>query len=192
MPFCPKCSKCPQCCDRSSCMGPTSAVLASLARNGCESMGGVHSEGGLYPTFQNETLSYQVTYDSKRLCKPLKEALITLKEKLVVETLVVQSSLACYNHLFLVPKPNNKWRPILDLSQLNRYLSTGTFKMETPETIRISLQKGKWVTPLDLCVLPHPHPSQVSQVYEVLSKQALLFPLVWPQLHWSSQRWSRK
>ena len=50
---------------------------------------------------------------------------------------------------FLVPKPNNRWRPILDLSTLNTFLNTGTFKMETPETIRTSLQAGEWVTSID-------------------------------------------
>ena len=79
----------------------------------------------------------------------LKEALQDLINKLVVERVVVRSSLAFYNRLFLVPKPNNKWRPILDLSQLNVYLQTSTFKMETLETIRVSLQKGEWVTSLD-------------------------------------------
>ena len=49
---------------------------------------------------------------------------------------------------FLVPKPNNRWRPILDLSTLNTFLNTGTFKMETPETIT-SLQAGEWVTSID-------------------------------------------
>ena len=67
-----------------------------------------------------------------------------------VEKVVVKSSLAFYNRLFLVPKPNQKWRPILDLSQLNLYLRTSTFKMETPETIRLSLQKGEWVISLDI------------------------------------------
>ena len=79
----------------------------------------------------------------------LKEALVSLMRKLVVEKVVVKSSLAFYNRLFLVPKPNGKWRPILDLSRLNLFLSTGTFKMETPETIRLSLQTGEWVTSLD-------------------------------------------
>ena len=37
----------------------------------------------------------------------------------------------------------------MELSQLNLYLQSGTFKMETPETIRMSLQKGEWVTSLD-------------------------------------------
>ena len=36
-----------------------------------------------------------------------------------------------------------------DLSTLNLFLETKTFKMETPETIRLSLQQGEWVTLLD-------------------------------------------
>ena len=36
----------------------------------------------------------------------LKEALLALMQKLVVEKVVVRSSLAFYNRLFLVPKPN--------------------------------------------------------------------------------------
>ena len=43
-----------------------------------------------------------------------------------------QNSLGFYNRLFLVPKPNNRWRPILDLSTLNTFLNTELFKMETP------------------------------------------------------------
>ena len=81
--------------------------------------------------------------------KALFEALIELINKLVVEKVVIRSSLAFYNCLFLVPKSNHRWRPILDLSHLNLFLEPGTFKMETPETIRLSLQRGEWVTSLD-------------------------------------------
>ena len=42
----------------------------------------------------------------------LSEALVALREKLVVEKVVVRTSLSFYNRLFLVPKPNKKWRPI--------------------------------------------------------------------------------
>ena len=91
----------------------------------------------------------QSGYSSPTKNRFLKEALINLMNKLVVEKVVVRSSLAFYNHLFLVPKPNRKWRPILNLSQLNLFLNTGTFKMETPETIRLSLKTGEWVTSLD-------------------------------------------
>ena len=66
-----------------------------------------------------------------------------------VESVENQNSLGFYNRLFLVPKPNNQWRPILDLSTLNTFLNTESFKMETPETIRTSLQTVEWVTPID-------------------------------------------
>ena len=91
----------------------------------------------------------QSSYANPVKSRFLKEALISLQGKLVVEPVLVRSSLAFYNRLFLVPKPENKWQPILDLSRLNKFLKTGTFKMETPETIRTSLQKGEWVTSLD-------------------------------------------
>ena len=79
----------------------------------------------------------------------LLEALHQLMTKNAVEPVTNQTSLGFYNQLFLVPKPNNRWRPILDLSNLNKYLKTQSFKMETPETIRTSLQTGEWVTSID-------------------------------------------
>ena len=60
-----------------------------------------------------------------------------------------QRSLAFFNRHFLVPKPNNKWTPILDLSSLNKYLISETFKMETPESISTSLQTGEWEMSID-------------------------------------------
>ena len=79
----------------------------------------------------------------------LLEALHQLLNKNAVELVQNPQSLGFYNRLFLVPKPNNRWRPILDLSKLNNYLKTQSFKMETPETIRTSLQAGEWVTSTD-------------------------------------------
>ena len=79
----------------------------------------------------------------------LLEALHQLIDKNAVELVLNQTSLGFFNRLFLVPKPNNKWRPILDLSQLNLFLKVEKFKMETPETIRTSLQRGEWVTSVD-------------------------------------------
>ena len=59
-------------------------------------------------------------------------------------------SLGFYSHLFLVPKPGNRWRPVIDLSCLNKFLAISKFKMETPESIRASLRKKEWVTSIDL------------------------------------------
>ena len=79
----------------------------------------------------------------------LREALSQLTTKNAVEPVANQSLLGFYNRLFLVPKPNNRWQPILDLSTLNTFLNIESFKMETPETIRTSLPVGEWVTSID-------------------------------------------
>ena len=79
----------------------------------------------------------------------LLEALHQLIDKNAVEVVRNQTSLSFFNRLFLVPKPNNRWRPILDLSNLNFFLEAEKFKMETPESIRTSLQQGEWITSID-------------------------------------------
>ena len=154
--FCPLCSKCPTCCHKNRCWGKTPELLASLAKVGFKSQSSFPSQGRLLSSFQGKATSQPSRfplivskYASPSKSKALVEALWSLRQKRVVERVVVKSSLAFYNRLFLVPKPNGQWRPILDLSQLNLYLSTSTFKMETPETIRLSLQQGEWVTSLD-------------------------------------------
>ena len=55
-----------------------------------------------------------------------------------------------YSRLFLVPKPHQRWRPVIDLSRLNTFLHVEKFKMETPESIRTSLIPGEWVLSIDL------------------------------------------
>ena len=69
----------------------------------------------------------------------------TLIQKNVLEKVKNQTSMAFFNRLFFVPNPNKKWRPILGLSSLNKYLKSEIFKMETPETIMTSIQTWEWV-----------------------------------------------
>ena len=63
-------------------------------------------------------------YDNPQRNSYLLEALHQLIDKNAVELVKHQTSLGFFNRLFLVPKPNNKWRPILDLSKLNLFLKT--------------------------------------------------------------------
>jgi len=55
-----------------------------------------------------------------------------------------------YSLVFLVKKQNGNWRPIIDLSKLNKYISAGKFRMETTEAVREALQVGDWVASVDL------------------------------------------
>ena len=64
---------------------------------------------------------------------------------------VYDGSPGFYSRLFMVPKKGtNKWRPVIDLSALNRYASVPHFKMETSEVIRASLASQEWTTSIDL------------------------------------------
>ena len=130
---------------------PSAKVLAGLAFSGFKSKGSVHTKGRLLSTLQSKTPLVKVTGHSQSLFgsgqKQEPKRLLTGPDPKTGGRKGVGHFISGF--LFLVPKPNNRWRPILDLSQLNLYLASASFKMETPETIRLSLQQGEWVTSLD-------------------------------------------
>ena len=86
---------------------------------------------------------------------PQKELALTtyiqsLLSKNRIERVENVKSLGFYSCLFFVPKPHQRWRPVIDLSRLNTFLLVERFKMETPESIRASLIPGEWVSSIDL------------------------------------------
>ena len=152
---CKYCNKCSQCCHKSACRGQTTKVLEKVV----EGLGAgpkvvqILKEGYTLPFRTWPNLSRVPTviscYGNPHRNLKLLEALHRLMVKSAIELVHKQIPLGFFNRLFLVPKANNKWRPILDLSNLNLFLKTKKFKMETPETIRTSLQQGEWVTSID-------------------------------------------
>ena len=65
-----------------------------------------------------------------------------LLSKNAIERVENVKSLGFYSRLFLVPKPHQRWRPVIDLSRLNTFLHVEKFKRETPESTRTSLIQG--------------------------------------------------
>ena len=55
-----------------------------------------------------------------------------------------------YSRIFLVPKKNGKLRLIIDLSVLNHFIFTQTFKMETQRKVKDAIQLNNWAFSLDL------------------------------------------
>ncbi|XP_045127738.1 uncharacterized protein LOC123514154 [Portunus trituberculatus] len=55
-----------------------------------------------------------------------------------------------YRHLFVVPKNTGGFRPILDLSTLNRYVTTTPFRMETVRTVMSAIHRHDWMTAINL------------------------------------------
>ena len=72
-----------------------------------------------------------------------------MRAKNVLEEVTTSSS-GFYSILFLTPKSSGGWRPVIDLSSLNKQVKTPKFVMETAESIRLALPKDAWVVSLDL------------------------------------------
>ena len=55
-----------------------------------------------------------------------------------------------YSRIFLVPKKNGKLRLIIDLSRLNTFLDIQSFRIETANKVRQTIQPNDWAFSLDL------------------------------------------
>ena len=124
-----------------------------MGNPGGESKGSNSTQRGVHPPLPVQTQCNQITSCRKQLCQPSQKSQpfggpVSAGEQKCSRTGRNQNSLGFYNRLFLVPKPNNRgdqsWT-----STLNTFRNIKSFKMETPETIRTSLQAGEWVTSID-------------------------------------------
>ena len=89
-------------------------------------------------------------YKTLQKDQALADCIQSLLSKNAIKRVENVKSLGFYSRLFLVPKPHQRWRPVVDLSRLNTFLHVEKFKMETPESIRTSLVPGEWVSSIDL------------------------------------------
>ena len=55
-----------------------------------------------------------------------------------------------YNRLFVVWKTSGSWRPAIDLSTLNRFVDVSHFRMETIQSVLLSVRQGDWMASIDL------------------------------------------
>ena len=55
-----------------------------------------------------------------------------------------------YNRLFLVWKTSGSWRPVIDLSTLNLFVDVSHFRMETIQSVLLSVRQGDWMASIDL------------------------------------------
>ena len=78
----------------------------------------------------------------------LTQELQTLLRKGAVEP--APQSPGFYSRLFLVQKASGSWRPIIDLSTLNDFITSSHFHMETPQSVLRSIRPGDWMISLDL------------------------------------------
>ena len=55
-----------------------------------------------------------------------------------------------YSRLFVVWKTSGSWRPVIDLSLLNRFVDISHFRMETIQSVLMSVRQGDWMASIDL------------------------------------------
>ena len=80
----------------------------------------------------------------------LREEIKNLLNKRAVERVQNPGTPGFYSRIFLVPKKNGKFRLILDLSLLNRYIEKQAFKMETVKSVRQAMRLNDWAVSIDL------------------------------------------
>ena len=80
----------------------------------------------------------------------LREEIENLLNKRAVERVQNPGTPGFYSRIFLVPKKNGKFRLILDLSLLNRYIEKQAFKMETVKSVRQAMRLNDWAVSIDL------------------------------------------
>ena len=75
-----------------------------------------------------------------------------------------------YSRLFMVMKASGAWRPVIDLSTLNLRIQQTSFRMETLQSVLLSVRPGDWLVSLDLKdaylqVPMHPNSRKVPQFH---------------------------
>ena len=79
----------------------------------------------------------------------LEEVTLGLIAKSAVELAPVPSP-GFYSRLFVVWKTSGSWRPVIDLSHLNRFVDVSHFRMETIQSVLLSVRQGDWMPSIDL------------------------------------------
>ena len=73
-------------------------------------------------------------------------------------------SLRFYSHLFLLPKPHQRWRPVIDLSRLNTQNGNSRVHQDFPDSRRMGIVDR----PIGCLRLRYPHPPKLKEITKVL------------------------
>ena len=106
-------------------------------------------KGYRIPFLERPNLSPNPIFFQQPLSQHLEEEVASLLSKGAVEEIIPKCS-GYYSRIFLVPKKRGKLRMIIDLSVLNHFVYTQTFKMETQRKVKDAVQLNDWAFSLDL------------------------------------------
>ena len=133
---------------------PVGGILAHFAQNWAEITDdewvlSLVRKGYRIPFQERPILSPDPIFFRQPLSQQLEEEVASLLSKGAVEEIIPECP-GYYSRIFLVPKKNGKLRLIIDLSVLNHFVYTQTFKMETQRKVKEAVQLNDWAFSLDL------------------------------------------
>ena len=96
-------------------------------------------KGYRIPFLERPILSPAPVFFQQPLSQQLKEEVASPHSKGAVEEIIPECP-GYYSRIFLVHKKNRKLRLIIDLSVLNHFVYTQTFKMETQRKVKDAIQ----------------------------------------------------
>jgi hypothetical protein len=73
-----------------------------------------------------------------------------LESKVAISRVPAGSDAGFVSPMFVVPKSDRTWRPVINLKALNNYISCPHFKMESIRTAKDLIRQGDWLQKLDL------------------------------------------
>ena len=79
----------------------------------------------------------------------LEEVTLGLVAKGAVELAPLPSP-GFYSRLFVMWKTSGSWRPVIDLSHLNRFVDVSPFQMQTIQSVLLFVRQGDWMASIDL------------------------------------------
>ena len=108
---------------------------------------------GILIAFDDATpslLRYPLELPSNNKTADLLHPVQKLQVSQAIEEVMDTASPGYDSRLFLVPKTDGSFRPIIDLEKLNQFIVVLSFKMETLFSIITALQPQEWITKIDL------------------------------------------
>ena len=101
------------------------------------------------PVLSREPIPFPAYCPNSISGKALEEEVQTLLAKGAIE-LAPPRSPGYYSWLFVVLKASGAWRPVIDFSLLNLRVQQTSFKMETLQSVLLSVRAVDWMVSLDL------------------------------------------
>lgn len=102
-----------------------------------------------FPPLSPRPLEFPTYVGDPQRAGALREEVERMMEKGALEV-VSNPPPGFYSRLFLVQKASGGWRPVIDLSPLNGFITQTRFQMETMATVLSSIRKGDFMASIDL------------------------------------------